>query len=323
MSTPQTDIGLRFPSREQMARGLNAGDVRDLMVGGIDVHIHTNPHVFPLSHSQDVIALAQDAHAAGMRALVIKDIGPSTTGTAYVATRLGPGIPIYGAHVMNLASGGVNPRAVWVALTHGDGARVVHFPTGDSRNHYEYRKRYYAGVNLPLGEEEAITVLRDGKLIPEVREVISLVKEYDACLATCHLSAEESHHVVREAKDQGLKRIIVSHSQWAMTRLTHADLKEFAALGCLIEFDFGLMMPFMHFVHGEPTKNPQDVAAAMKDIGIEHCFMSSDLGQLYSPVPVEGMRSYIAILLKVGISPEEIRTMFHRNPARIIGLEAW
>ncbi|OYZ89174.1 MAG: hypothetical protein B7X99_20310, partial [Rhizobiales bacterium 17-65-6] len=93
MSTPRTDIGLRFPSREQMARGLHAGDVRDLMVGGIDVHIHTNPHVFPLSHSQDVIALAQDAHAAGMRALVIKDIGPSTTGTAYVASRLGPGIP--------------------------------------------------------------------------------------------------------------------------------------------------------------------------------------------------------------------------------------
>ncbi|MEP9377917.1 DUF6282 family protein [Aquabacter sp. CN5-332] len=323
MNTQSMSIPLRFPSREQMSRGLDAGGVSDLMVGGIDVHIHTNPHVFPLSHSQDVIALAQDAHAAGMRALVIKDIGTSTTGTAYVASRLGAGIPIFGAHVMNLASGGVNPRAVWVALTHGDGAKVIHFPTGDSRNHYEYRKRFYAGVNLPLSEEEAITVVKDGKLIPEVREVISLVKEFDACLATCHLSAEESHHVVREAKDQGLKRIIVSHSQWAMTGLKMSDLKTFAELGCQIEFDFGLMMPFMHFVHGEPTKNPRDVAAAMKDIGIEHCFMSSDLGQLYSPVPVEGMRSYIAILLKVGITPEEIRTMFHRNPAKIIGFEEW
>jgi hypothetical protein len=39
------------------------------------------------------------------------------------------------------------------------------------------------------------------------------------------------------------------------------------------------------------------------------------------PLPVEGMRSYVAILLKCGITPDEVRTMFHRNPARIVGLE--
>ncbi|WP_375459707.1 DUF6282 family protein [uncultured Enterovirga sp.] len=312
-----------YPKRADMQRGLDAGAVRELMVGGIDVHIHTNPHVFPLAHSQDVIGLATDAHAAGMRALVIKDIGPSTTGTAYVASRLGPGIPVYGAHVMNLASGGINPRAVWVALTHGDGARVVHFPTGDTLNHHDYRKRFYAGVNLPLEEEEAVTVTRDGRLKQEVRDVIALVKEFDACLATCHISAEESHLVVREARDQGLKRIILSHSQWAMTRLTMADVKELAELGCLVEFDFGLMMPYMHFVHGETPKDPREIAAAMKEIGPERCFISSDLGQLYSPLPVEGMRTYIAILLKVGITPDEIRRMFHHNPARIVGFEGW
>jgi hypothetical protein len=33
------------------------------------------------------------------------------------------------------------------------------------------------------------------------------------------------------------------------------------------------------------------------------------------------MRTYIAILRKCGICPDEIRTMFHRNPARLIGLD--
>lgn len=291
------------------------------MVGGIDVHIHSNPHVFPQNHAQDVTALAQQAHAAGMRALLIKDIGVSTTGTAYMATRLGPGISVFGAHVMNLASGGINPRAVWVALTHGDGARIVFFPTGDSRNHYEYRKRFYAGVNLPLTEEEAITVVRDGQLIPEARDVIALVKEHNACLATCHLSAAESRLVVREAKNQGLERIIISHARWAMTGLTTDDLKSFAELGCLLEFEFSLMMPLMHFVHGETPADPREIAKVMKEIGPEHCFISSDLGQLYSPLPVEGMRTYVATLLKCGLAASEIRTMFHINPARILGLE--
>jgi Family of unknown function (DUF6282) len=295
--------------------------VSDLMVGGIDIHIHTNPHLFPEIHAQDIMALANQAHSAGMRALVVKDVGVTTTGTTYLATRLGPGIPIYGAHVMNLASGGINPRAVWVALHHGDGAKVIHFPTGDTLNHFDYRKKFYSGVNLSLTEDQAITVLKDGQLIPEVREVISLIKERDACLATSHLSATESHAVVKEAKNQGLRKIIISHARWAMTRLTMSDLQTFAAMGCFIEFEFCPMTALMHFVHGEPTANPLDIVRDMKEIGIEHCFISSDLGQLYSPLPVDGMRTYVAILRKCGISDDEVRTMFHHNPARLIDLE--
>ena len=300
---------------------MNGEEVSDLLVGAIDIHIHTNPHMFPGIHAQDIIQLAQQAHAAGMRALVVKDIGVPTTGAAYVISRTGPGIPIYGAHVMNVAMGGINPRAVWAALNHGDGAKVIHFPTGDTTNHTEFRKAFYAGVNPPLPDDQTISVVRDGKLIPEAREIISLVKEKGAALATAHISAAESHAVIREAKDQGLERIIVSHARWAMTGLSIADLKEFAALGCFIEFEFCLMMPIMYFVHGERPYDPRDLVAAMKEVGTDHCFMSSDLGQLYSPLPIEGMRSYIAILMRCGITADEIRRMFHVNPARIIGLD--
>ncbi len=299
---------------------LNADSVAALMHGGIDIHIHANPHLFPDIHVQDVLQLAEQARTAGMRALVVKDVGVSTTGTAWAATRLNPELPVYGAHVMNLATGGVNPRAVWVALHHGDGAKVVHFPTGDTLNHFNYRKRFYAGVNLSLTEDQAITVLRDGALIPEVREIIAMIKECDAALATSHLSAEESRAVIKEAKQQGLQKIVVSHARWAMTGLTMPDLRAFAELGCFIEFEFCLMMPIMHFVHGEPTANPIETVKAMREVGVERCFISSDLGQLYSPPPVEGMRTYVAILRKCGLSEADIRAMFHHNPARILGL---
>lgn len=292
-----------------------------LLEGAIDVHIHSNPHIFPANHAQDAIALAEDASAAGMRAVAIKDLGGSTTGAAYMVTRLGAGIPVFGTHVMNLSAGGISARSVWTSLTHGDGAKIVHFPAGDSRNHYEYRKRFYAGSAMPLEEDEAITVVRDGKLIPEVREIIRLVKERDACIATCHLSAAESHLVVREARDQGLERIIISHANWAMTRLTLEDLREFAALGCLIEFECAQTMPLMYFVHGEPPADPRQIATVIKELGAKHCFLSSDLGQIYSPRPVEGMRTFVAMLIKCGISEDEIREMFHGNPARILGLD--
>lgn len=306
-----------------MMKGDNppADEVEELMVGAIDVHIHSNPHQSPQIHSQDVLALSQQAQQAGMRAVVVKDVGGSTTGAAYVATRAGAGAPVFGAFVMNLAVGGINPRGVYVALTHGDGARVVHFPTGDSLNHFEYRKKYYFGVNLPLTEDQALTVVKDGQLIPEVREIISLVREHGATLATSHLSAQESHLVVREARAQGLDRIVISHALWPMTGLSMDDLKTFAAMGCLIEFEFCQTMPMMYFVHGEPPTDPRNIVKAMKELGAEHCFISSDLGQLYSPLPVEGMRSYVAILRRCGMTADEIRTMFHRNPARIAGLD--
>ena len=296
-------------------------EVAELMVGAIDLHIHANPHLHPDTHLQDVIELAREAHAAGMRAVVVKDMGGPTTGASYVVTRLGGGVPVYGALVLNLSVGGINPRAVWVALRHGDGAKVIHFPTGDTRNHFEYRKRFYNGVNLGLTEEMSITVIKDGRLIPEAREVISMIKECNACLATSHLSAAETHLVVQEAKDQGLERIIISHARWAMTRLTMDDLHTFADMGCLIECDYCLMTPLMHVVHGEPPLNPMDMVKTMRDLGPDRCFISSDLGQVFSTRPVEGMRTYVGLLRKCGITADEIRTMFHRNPAHLIGLD--
>lgn len=304
----------------QFGDALIPEQVMELMRGAVDIHVHVNPHIFPQNHAQDAMALATQAREAGMRAVVLKDVGVPTTGTAYIVKRV-TGFPVFGSYVMNLANGGINPRGVVVALTHGDGAKIVYFPTGDTLNHFRYRQKYYKGINLPLTEEQAITVLRDGRLVPEACEVVALIKEYGACLATAHLSPDETHAVVKEARAQGLERIIISHGAWAMTGLSIADLTEFARLGCLIEFEFCLLTPLMYFVHGETPADPRTIVEMIRAIGPDHCVISSDLGQLYCPLPVEGLRTYMAILLKCGLSAKEIEVMFHRNPARLVGLE--
>jgi len=48
--------------------------------------------------------------------------------------------------------------------------------------------------------------------------------------------------------------------------------------------------------------------------------MSTDLGQYYNPTPAEGMRMFMALLLKNGISEREIEYMAKENPAKLLGL---
>ena len=43
--------------------------------------------------------------------------------------------------------------------------------------------------------------------------------------------------------------------------------------------------------------------------------LSSDFGVYTLPTPVEGMRAFIACMLDLGVTPEEIRTMVADNPA--------
>jgi hypothetical protein len=55
--------------------------------------------------------------------------------------------------------------------------------------------------------------------------------------------------------------------------------------------------------------------------GIENTFFGSDLGQVGNPTPVEGYRQIIAILLDLGYSEAQIRTMIVINAAKLVGLE--
>jgi len=49
--------------------------------------------------------------------------------------------------------------------------------------------------------------------------------------------------------------------------------------------------------------------------------MSSDLGQIHNPSPVEGFRMFIQILLENGISEEQIKKMSYENPGRLLGMK--
>jgi hypothetical protein len=298
-------------------------DINTLMQGAIDMHVHLNPHMAPDTHIMDIEQYVAEARKAGMRGAVVKDAAFPTTGTTYLANKHSDDVKLFGSIALNWFVGGINADAVEAALHHGDGAKVIFFPLGDSYQHICARERFYRGINPPRPKEKGIRVLRDGKLIPEAIEILDIIAKEDVCLATGHLSPEESKALVGEARRRGVNKIIVSHALWKMIGFTHEELIELADQGAYIEFEFGMCLPIMYFNHGEPAVNPLETAALMHRIGPERCLMSTDCGQIYQVSPVEAMRYFISVMLKCDMMPEEIELMVRKNPEILLGLPEW
>src|SRR5205814_5890460 len=124
--------------------------------------------------------------------------------------------------------GGVNPQAVrYMADVVGHLGRIVWMPTHDSE------------PEVKAGKESRpfVAVSRDGQLLPEVLEVLSLIAQNDLTLATGHVTAEEALMIIREAKKRGVPRIILTHPLLGpqYTNMSFDQLREAAALGAFVE----------------------------------------------------------------------------------------
>jgi predicted TIM-barrel fold metal-dependent hydrolase len=119
---------------------------------------------------------------------------------------------------------------------------------------------------------------------------------------------------------------------------TFDQLKEMAKKGAFIEYTIGAytaaqMIPLTHYyVETEYSSVDEGmsktavggirhVAEAVLEIGPDKCIMSTDFGRYALSTPVEGLRQYIACMLDLGISPDDIQKMVSTNPARLLGLD--
>ena len=88
------------------------------MRGSVDVHVHSEPDVFP--RIADDVGVARHAAALGLRAISLKCHSERTTSRAYMAQQMVPGIQVVGGIVLNRSVGGINPAAVESALQLGE-----------------------------------------------------------------------------------------------------------------------------------------------------------------------------------------------------------
>jgi hypothetical protein len=272
--------------------------------GVIDFHVHSAPD--SQTRSIDAIDLAILAKSRGMRGLVLKNHYESTAALAYVVRKEVPGIEIFGGIDLNRSVGGINPAAIerMVLMTGGWG-RVVWMPTFDNENQVKFSKE-----NRPY-----VSVSRNGHLLPEVLEVIDLCVKHNLILETGHSSAEDGLLLVRGAHKRGVQHIVVTHAMAAPVLMTVPQMKEAAREGALLEFVYGIALG------RAPILSITAYANAIREVGPEHCILSSDLGHVEDPLHPDGLLMLFSALKKEGISQADIDLMSKTNPARALGLQ--
>ncbi len=286
-----------------------------LLVDAIDMHAHTHPALFrrPI-HDSDLASHAMDF---GMRGFVLKDHDSSTTGRAYHLARTHPHVEGYGAVVLNRSVGGINPWVVQAALQYG--AKVVWMPSNHSKHHIEFFETPdYPQLGRPQKQlpGEGVTVFDErGNLKPEVGVICDLIAEHDACLATGHLSLEETKALQKEANERGVTKFLVTHANWALTKFPLEDQKELIANGAYLEYvAVSCVSPAFY------EQSPDELAGWIEEIGGDRLVFSSDLGQASAPPHPEGMRMLLTAMLDVGADYDQLELMTKRNPARLLGL---
>jgi hypothetical protein len=290
------------------------------LTGAYDLHLHTAPSLFP--RLGDDKAIAEHALSMGLAGIILKSHHGSTVARAYTTQKaLNDEIKVFGSIVLNSYVGGINPDAVEVALKLG--AKTVWMPTIEAAYHgkkhggtgaFDVQKPKNGFSAKNSNPPKGITILdENGKLIPQLKDVLSLIKEYDVSLGTGHLSPEEIFALVKSARAIGIKKIQLTHPFFKVPDLTLNQTKELVEMGVYAEFAYCSVSPMWDYT------TIAKVSEAIKTVGAKNTILVSDGGQTHNPMPAESLRIFAQCMYESGISQEQINMMIKENPAYLMG----
>jgi hypothetical protein len=276
--------------------------------GAADLHCHFGPDAHR-ARSVTGLEAAQEAAAAGHAAVVLKSHDYPTAPLATLVDDIVPGIRVLGGICCDREVGGVNPAAVETSLRLG--AKIVWLPTLSSRQ--DFRNGIAAQLGIP---GPGLTVIDEdsGALLPETLDILDLVDQYDAVLATGHVSAEEHLAVAKAFGHRG--RLLVTHARedLAGPNLSEAQCVALADLGATIE------LCAMTCIGALASRPVADMAACAHAVGPDRCTLATDYGQAANPHPAAGLQAFADALAAEGLTSAAIRTMACANPARLLSL---
>jgi hypothetical protein len=274
------------------------------LTGAIDLHAHHGPDSY--GRQWDAFEVVKLAKERGMRGVVLKNHWTETAGLAWMARKYGSqGIEVFGSVTLDTPVGGVNPMAVrYMADVEGGWGRIVWMPTHDSEHEVDYNKETRA---------KAI-VSRNGTLIPEVFEVLDLIKEHNFTLATGHVTPEEVLAIMAAARQRGITRIIVTHPLLGaqFTNMSLPQMQEAVKLGGAIEITAGTV--------SRDGAGKTRAIEVIKTLGTQNVIISSDSGLVGTPNHPDALAMAAKSLRAAGFSEQDLNRMFKETPARLVGL---
>jgi hypothetical protein len=280
----------------------------DLLNGAIDVHVHTAPDIFE-RRLNDVEA-GQQAKNVGLKAIVLKNHVTMTADRAQLASTLS-NFSVFGGIVLNYSVGGLNRHAVEMAI--GFGAKEIWMPTINAENYMKNPTVSQVAKVLPKGLRGISLLDEKDELVPEVEPILNLIAEHDLILGTGHISVKEGKVLVEEAREVGVKKVLITHPQIDFIDYPIEDMKQLAKKGATLEHCYDTMTPHM----SHPVASSA-VASAIKAVGAQCCIISSDGGQKQNPPPTEMLRLFIEEMLKHGLTESEIKVMSRENPTKLL-----
>ncbi len=290
-----------------------------LLDGAVDMHVHTYPSPFP--RRMDAVEAAQRAAEAGMRAIVVKSHHHDTSTEVAALQSHGisnSGVEVFGGIVLNTQVGGLNPHAVNLCLAMG--GRVVWFPTIASPRHIEYHGEHpqlrFPKLTVDLIPEEPIDIWQDGLLKPEVHEILRMIAEADAVLASGHMPPKSIIALFAAAKEHGVRRMIVNHPNFVINA-SRDQVKQMVELGAVVEHSLCMYDEDSTFYNWAI----ETLVEWILWVGPERSSLGSDLGQDDNPIPADSFRKISARLLAAGFTEREVRMLVADNPARLLGFD--
>jgi hypothetical protein len=260
-----------------------------------------------------VYEAAQNAKAAGMKAILVKSHCTDTSDRAELTRQL-TGFPVYGGVTLNYPVGGLNIHAVRESIRQG--GKQVWMPSTSAVPFMRQAETVpHLAKTLPLGVDGMTILQKDGRLAPEIKPILSLIAAADISLASSHVSPAEGLLLVKAAGEAGVKRITITHPHAGFLGYSVEQMIELGKLGAKLEFHYAFATRMIR----NPTP-VAELAGSIRRIGPEHVILATDGGQAGNPPPHEMLRLFIAGMLEAGFNDEEIHTMTVRNPAWILKL---
>jgi hypothetical protein len=292
-------------------------EVNALLVGAVDLHCHSGPAAMPrvLDHHDAMMECA----AAGFRALLYKDHFYLGVPHAVMLEKLFPdtGVRLYSGLALNNANGGINPHAVDHAASIG--AKIIWMPTLSAQNHIAQLtgqgKTFPKTARKMLDPIPLSALDANGTVSDASKACLDIIAEANIILAGGHLPASELHLLFDEAKRRGVKKMLVNHPTY-IVGCTDQDIRSLVAAGAYMEHSICM------FADGKARKfDASDLAHLVQIAGVDRTILSSDLGLLNNPRPVDGFRQIVRILLDLQFSDADIRRLVSTNAAGLLDLD--
>jgi hypothetical protein len=295
----------------EAAETIVIGDRYAMLRGVSDIHIHAAPDSTPRSVTE--LDFSRQAKGAGYRSVMFKSIDFSCHDRAYLVREILPGFECFGSLTMNRVHGDkVNVVAAKKAVeTSGNLCRCIWMPTSNAAYQHRFLKLKEKGIPV-LGDSDQVP--------PEVVAVMEICAEADMIFATGHSSPEESIVMARKAKEIGVKKFVVTHANSNWWKMTRNQIETVIELGGFIEYCYitnlwgpGTGLPNF-------TRMNDEEFISYVNIVPERSFVTTDLGQVNMPNPLDGMRRCITAMQKGRVPQSIIDTLVRKNPAMLMGL---